>query len=166
MPVPLNRPRGYAIVALNNPKYAINVGGALRAAQCFGAAAVVVGAMQRRYSRSAADTSKAFRHMPLMQVEDVMATIPFDCVPVAIDLVEGAESLFNYQHPERAFYVFGAEDQTLGRKITDRCRDRVYVPMNAGCLNLAMCVNVVLYDRSFKQALHAEAKEYLLQTIG
>lgn len=80
-----------------------------------------------------------------------MDFIPFDCVPVAVDLVEGAIPLPSYVHPERAFYVFGAEDATLGRKVTDRCRDKIYVPMAVGCLNLAACVNVVLYDRAAKQ---------------
>ena len=55
-----------------------------------------------------------------------------------------------YQHPERAFYIFGAEDATLGARVLDRCRDRVFVP-TVRCMNLAATVNVVLYDRMAKQ---------------
>lgn len=152
MPINPDRPRGFAAIALDNPKFNVNVGSALRAAQCFGAALIVIGGTAQRYKRSSTDTTKAYRHIPLLHAPDIFAAVPFDCVPVAVDLVEGAVPLPDYRHPERAFYIFGAEDATLGRRITDRCRDRVYVPMVAGCLNLAMCVNVVLYDRMSKQA--------------
>jgi len=89
--------------------------------------------------------------LPLLQVGDLFDAIPFDCVPVAIDLVAGAREITTYVHPERAFYIFGPEDGTLGRAITDRCRDKVFVP-TAFCMNLAACVNVVLYDRYLKGA--------------
>lgn len=68
-----------------------------------------------------------------------------------IDLLPGAISLVDYVHPERAFYIFGQEDGTLGERIVKRCRDVVYVPTNR-CMNLAACVNVVLYDRMAKEA--------------
>jgi tRNA(Leu) C34 or U34 (ribose-2'-O)-methylase TrmL len=58
--------------------------------------------------------------------------------------------IINYVHPESAFYIFGAEDGTLGARVLERCRDRVMVPTN-GCMNLAATVNVVLYDRMRKQ---------------
>jgi len=66
-----------------------------------------------------------------------------------VDLVEEAIPLTTYVHPERAFYVFGAENATLGEQVISWCRDVIYVPTN-GCLNLAACVNVVLYDRMVK----------------
>ena len=66
--------------------------------------------------------------------------------------VEGATSLVDYIHPERAFYIFGAEDATLGERVLSRCRDVIYVP-TSGCMNLAATVNVVLYDRMAKQKI-------------
>jgi tRNA(Leu) C34 or U34 (ribose-2'-O)-methylase TrmL len=65
-------------------------------------------------------------------------------------LVPEAKPIQDYAHPERAIYIFGAEDGTLGKKITSWCRDVIYVPTN-GCLNLSMCVNIVLYDRMIKR---------------
>ena len=76
--------------------------------------------------------------------------IPYDCIPVAVDLIDGAQSLPAYIHPQRAFYIFGAEDATLGARILSWCRDIIYIPTK-GCLNLAACVNVVLYDRMIKE---------------
>lgn len=141
--------RGYAAIGLHQPKTPVNVGAALRAAGCYGAAMVATSG--RRYSRAPTDTMKIYRHLPLIQCDDLHCVIPFDCVPVAVDLIPGAVSLKDYKHPERAFYVFGPEDGTLGREILAWCRDVVYVPTN-GCMNLAATVNVVLYDRAAKQA--------------
>jgi len=87
----------------------------------------------------------------LIQAEDLFSFLPFDCVPVAVDLIDGARDLRTYTHPERAFYIFGPEDGTLGRKITDKCRDIIYVPTEY-CMNLAATVNVVLYDRLLKRS--------------
>ena len=88
--------------------------------------------------------------MPVLRTEDLHDAIPYDTVPVAVDLIDGATSLKNYVHPERAFYIFGAEDATLGKRVLSWCRDTVYVPTNY-CMNLAATVNVVLYDRQSKQ---------------
>lgn len=139
--------RGYSAIGLDNPKTNVNVGSVLRAAGVYGAA--FVAASGRRYSSAPTDTMKHVRHLPLLQVEDVFSVVPYDCVPVAVDLVEGAIPLHEYVHPERAFYVFGAEDATLGDRVLSKCRDRVYIPTD-GCMNLAATVNVVLYDRLSK----------------
>ena len=140
--------RGYAAIGLDNPKCAANAGGVMRAAGCYGAAMVVLSGL--RMKRWSTDTSKAWRTMPVVQCEHLHEALPYDCVPVAVDLLTGAKPLHTYVHPERAFYVFGAEDATLGSRITNWCRDKVYVPTH-GCMNLAATVNVVLYDRLAKQ---------------
>ena len=148
------QPRGFAAIGLHHPKTVENVGGVLRAAGCYGAALVAVSGM--RYKASALDTMKAWRHMPLLQCDDLRDFIPYDCVPVAVDLVEGAAPLPDYQHPERAFYVFGPEDGTLGPDVLGWCRDVIYVPTRA-CMNLAATTNVILYDRLAKQSTPSPA---------
>jgi tRNA(Leu) C34 or U34 (ribose-2'-O)-methylase TrmL len=140
--------RGYACIGLDNPKTKVNVGSALRAAGCYGAAMVAV--TGNRCGKAPTDTMKQYRHRPLLRVENLKDVIPYDCVPVAVDLIEGAIPLQEYEHPERAFYIFGAEDATLGERITSWCRDTIYIPTD-GCMNLAATVNVVLYDRLAKQ---------------
>ena len=140
--------RGYAAIGLDRPKNGVNVGHALRASGCYGASILVVSGF--RYHDSATDTMKVARRIPLVQVDDLHDAIPWDCVPVAVELKDGAKPLHNYSHPERAFYVFGPEDGTLGSRILTWCRDVIYVP-TFGCMNLAACVNVVLYDRAVKR---------------
>lgn len=139
--------RGFAAIGLFQPKTTVNVGSALRAAHCYHAA--MVATTGRRFHNAPTDTLKSYRHLPLLQVDDLFDVIPHDCVPVAVDLIDDALDLTTYRHPERAFYIFGPEDGTLGKNITDRCRDTVYVP-TAFSMNLAACVNVVLYDRLLK----------------
>jgi tRNA(Leu) C34 or U34 (ribose-2'-O)-methylase TrmL len=136
----------YCGIGLHNAKNSINVGHVLRAAGCFGASFVAVSGV--RYQRSGPDTHSSWKRMPLMQVEDLHKIVPYDCVPVAIDLVPGATRLESYKHPARALYVFGPEDGTLGDAVLSWCRDVVVIP--AGCLNLSGSVNIVLYDRTAK----------------
>ena len=139
--------RGYAAIGMWNAKTPANVGSALRAAFNFQAAMIVVSG--QRYHGSITDVHRTARHIPLIQVDDLHAAIPFDCVPVAVELIEDARSLCGYVHPERAFYVFGPEDGTLGKAVLSWCRDVVYIPTHH-CLNLGTCVGVVLYDRLAK----------------
>jgi len=142
--------RGYAAIGLDNPKTDINVGSAIRAAHVYGAA--FVASSGKRHGVGLTDTMKGHRHMPYFRTDDLRSIIPFGCVPVAVDLLDDAVSLFDYKHPERAFYIFGAEDATLGERVTSWCRDRVYIPTK-GCMNLAATVNVILYDRMAKQSI-------------
>ena len=141
------RQRGYAAIGLHLAKNPHNVGSVLRAASCYGAAMVAVSG--RRFRQASSDTPKTHRHLPLLEVDDLRTAIPYDCVPVAVDIVEGARPLPTYCHPERAFYVFGPEDGTLGPAVLSWCRDVIYVPTGV-CMNLAATANVVLYDRLAK----------------
>lgn len=140
--------RGFSAVGLYQPKTPINVGSVLRASQAYGVAMVAY--TGQRFSRAPTDTTKGSRHVPLLNTNDLRSMIPHDCVPVAVDLIDGARSLVDYVHPERAFYVFGPEDGTLGPLVTSWCRDVIYLPTSV-CLNLATCVTTVLYDRLAKE---------------
>jgi tRNA(Leu) C34 or U34 (ribose-2'-O)-methylase TrmL len=140
--------KGYCGIGLDNPKTDVNVGSALRAAGVYGAA--FVAASGKRYSSAKTDTMKHYRRLPLMRPDDVFDVMPYDCVPVAVEIVDGAINLNEYKHPERAYYIFGAEDNTLGERVLSKCRDVIKIP-TSGCMNLAATVNVVLYDRLAKQ---------------
>jgi len=153
--------RGYAAIGLFHPKTSENVGSALRACKCYDASMLVIEG--RRFKKSCTDTFQAWRHIPVLEVDKLKNSIPYGCVPVAIELVEGAISIETYNHPERAFYVFGPEDGSISKEVLSWCRDVVYIP-TSGCMNLAATVNVVLYDRMtnphrLKRCRDAERKE-------
>jgi tRNA(Leu) C34 or U34 (ribose-2'-O)-methylase TrmL len=140
--------KGFAAIGLMRPKHHENVGSVLRAAFVYEAAMVAIQG-DRTPVQSYTDTPKAWRHIPVLRGDDLHALIPYDAVPVAVDLVDDAVELPAFQHPARAFYVFGPEDGTLGKSVLDWCPHRVMVPTR-GCMNLAATVNVVLYDRMAK----------------
>lgn len=143
--------RGFASVGLHRPKDIANIGGVLRAAQAYRASMVAISGdrIDGEKIRHATNTGQAQKHMPVLRGE-LRGLIPFGAVPVAVDLVDDAIPLPDFNHPQAAFYVFGPEDGTLGKGILDWCPFRVMVP-TAICMNLAATVNVVLYDRLAKQ---------------
>lgn len=143
--------RGYAAIGLWRPKNPANIGGALRAAYIYDARLVCI-AWEREWERPIrhpADTPRTWRHVPVQRSYDLRSLLPFDCTPIGVDLVDGAIALPEFVHPQRAFYIFGPEDGTLGDSVLSWCAYRVYVPTKR-CMNLAATVNVVLYDRLSK----------------
>lgn len=141
--------RGYSAIGLHQPKNSLNIGEALRACGCYDVS--LFGVSGTRYKKSPVDTQKAFKHLPFIQCDNLKDIIPFDCIPIAVDLIPSAKSLIKYTHPDRAFYVFGPEDGTLGENVLSWCRDVIYIPTRY-CMNLAAAVNVVLYDRLAKRS--------------
>lgn len=141
------------VIGLIDPKSPTNVGSVMRAAGCYRADSVLfTGARYQRAARFNTDTHGALRDIPLTGVASLLEQIPEDVKVVCVELVEGATPLPEYQHPLKAFYIFGPEDGTISQEIIDRADHVVYVPTN-GCMNLAATVNVVLYDRMAKSPL-------------
>lgn len=140
--------RGFACVALDQPKFEENVGSVLRAAGVFEVALVALNGA--RLKAGGRDTMRAYRHIPVVRTANLLDALPLDCIPIAVDLIPDAIPLPRYIHPERAFYIFGAEDKTLQQNIVNQCRDKIVIPTKIS-LNLAACVNVVLYDRAAKR---------------
>ncbi len=139
--------RGFSAVGLYYPQHPENIGSVLRASDCFESAFVAIGGT--KYKRCSTDTYNTYKHKPLLQVENLKDVIPFNCIPVAVDLLDDAVNIHEYEHPERAFYIFGPEYSTLDKNVLEYCKDKIYIPTK-GCLNLAMAVNIVLYDRNMK----------------
>ncbi len=144
------------VLGLINPKTPANVGAVLRAAGCFRADAVFyTGVRYPRAARFHTDTKDAGRSIPLHGVESLLDVVAAGMRVVCVELVEGAQALPDFEHPEQAMYVFGPEDGTLSQELIDRADAVVYVP-SIGSLNLAATVNVVLYDRLAKAQQQAQ----------
>ena len=138
---------GFAAIGLFYPKNPLNVGGALRAASCFGVALVAVAG--RRYTPQRTDTARTHLDTPLIHVDDLQTVIPYDCVPVAVERRSDAIPLPEYIHPHRVSDIFGPENSELGEPVLRWCRDVVQIP-SLYSLNLVAAVNIVLYDRLAK----------------
>jgi len=142
--------RGSVNIGLVNPKSPTNVGAVMRAAGCYQVEAVYyTGERYERGARFQTDTQDSRRTIPLMRSESLFDDVPNDMTVVCVELVEGAISLPTYDHPEKAFYIFGPEDGNLRQSVVDQADEVVYIP-TIGCMNLAATANVLLYDRLSK----------------
>ena len=140
----------FSIVGLINPKSPQNVGMVMRAAGCYDASKVFyTGERFDRARKFYTDTQDVHEKIPLRWVDDLISSVPEEFKIVAVELIEDAIPLMHFQHPEKAYYIFGSEDGSVSQDILDRCDHVVYIP-TIGCMNLAATVNVVLYDRLAK----------------
>ena len=155
-------------IGLSNPKSPENVGSVLRAAGNFRVDSVVY--TGQRYPRALQlnpDIPKTRRSVsqdvPISGVTCLIDAAAEDMTIICVEFAENAIPLPEYQHPDRAFYVFGPEDGTLSQELIDRADAVVYVP-TVGCMNLAATVNVVLYDRLAKSSQNFQSNELIRQS--
>ena len=140
--------RGFACIALDRPADPVNVGHVLRAALCFQARMIILGqpSADINVRRLPTDPTRAYRHVPVIEVDDLLEATPRDTALVAVEIVPDAIALPDFVHPERACYVFGPESGAVADRILKRSDYRLRVP-TAVSLNLGMTVGIVLYDR-------------------
>lgn len=140
--------RGFACVALDRPADPVNVGHVLRAALCFQARMILLARPSDDIDvrRLPTDPTRAYRHVPVIEVENLLDAVPRDTALVAVEIVPDAVALPDFAHPERACYVFGPESGAVSEEILKRSDHRLRVP-TAVSLNLGMTVGIVLYDR-------------------
>lgn len=150
-------PQGQSVaIALIDPRYSHNVGGALRAASNFGAKQVWwtgnrVNLDEEKGERlPREERMKGYKDVELYQYDEFFDQFPSDITPVAVERRPNSENLLDFVHPEKALYVFGPEDGSIGAVHLRHCHRFVIIP-TAHCLNLAAAVNVVLYDRMLKE---------------
>jgi tRNA(Leu) C34 or U34 (ribose-2'-O)-methylase TrmL len=140
-------------VGLHNPKNGFNVGAAIRACGCFGAAFFAASGTRFKEMKSDfrnMDPEQARKRLPcFLGVNSLIDMIPHDCEIVAIERDYESTNLSTFVHPRRAFYVFGPEDGAVDESILKVVKHKVYVPTNDS-MNVGACVNVVLYDRVAK----------------
>ena len=141
--------RAMATLGLWRPKHDVNVQQIGRLAACYGVSAVIVHA-RKRIKPGGIDTTRATRTIPFIMSEDLIASCPVEAVPIAVEITDSAVDITGFVHPDSAYYIFGPEDGTLPKSVMASCASTIKIPTSY-CLNMAMAVNVVLYDRVAKQ---------------
>lgn len=144
-----NKP-GYFAVGIYHPKREVNVGSLWRTASILGAAFLFT--VGRRYSPENSDTSKTWLTVPVFNFPDVTAlwsAIPLACPLVGVELTESATLIENFQHPERAIYLLGAEDYGLPPAVISKCHHLVKLRGDVS-MNVAVAGGIVMYDRVSK----------------
>lgn len=142
--------RGYFGIGVERPKFEANIGTLYRSAICFDASFVFsIGA---RFPRQASDTTCSWRHVPALRyptTADWHEHIPYSCEPIGVEIVDRAQPLEDFVHPQRAVYLLGPEDGGLSKVALDACSRVVQIDTRY-CLNVASAGTVLLYDRALK----------------
>lgn len=137
-------------LGLVNPKNPVNVASILRAAGCYGVASVFYTGQRYRFAKDFNADTKAFhKKIPTIGVDELKEVVPSGASVVAVELVEGATALPEFEHPDNAFYILGPEDGSIDARVLDWCDHVVYIPTYS-CMNVAATANVLLYDRLAK----------------
>ena len=136
--------RGYCGIALYNPKTPMNIGTVFRNCMCLNSDFVcIIGSRYKKFKNQASDTTNTWKHKPVYEyggLDDFYKHIPHDCQLVAVE-VDG-QSIKDFNHPERAIYLFGPEDGSLPKIDCKRIKIET-----SFCLNLAVATGIVLFDR-------------------
>lgn len=141
--------RGFFAIGVYHPKHEVNVGTLWRTATLFDAAFVFT--VGRRYNRQASDTPHTPMHTPLLHfltVEDLKAHLPYSAPLVGVELDPRAVPLGSFWHPDRAVYLFGAEDHGLPLTVLDQCHAVVQIECpNQQSMNVSVAGSLLVYDR-------------------
>lgn len=142
-------PDGYFGIGVYNSKHAENVGTLWRSAFMLGASYVFTCGTRNAWEKQSADTHKAWRRLPAIRYDDwagFCASAPYGAVWVAVEM--GGTPLHEFEHPERAVYLLGAEDAGLPPAVTRACHHCVSLEgVRANSYNVSTAGTLIMYDR-------------------
>jgi tRNA(Leu) C34 or U34 (ribose-2'-O)-methylase TrmL len=147
-------------IILYNPKYAHNLGAAVRAASCFGAKAVLFtgdrvvfepSKGKGKYRLPREERMKGYKDVEILKDEYPLNRFS-NITPVAVEMRDNSEPLPIFQHPENAVYMFGPEDGSIPQVMLRHCHRFIVIP-SKHCVNLSAAVYLVLYDRIMKKGI-------------
>jgi len=144
--------RGYFAIGIYHPKTSTNMGTLWRSAYIFGASFIFT--IGRRYQKQASDTVKAYRHIPLynfLDFQDFHKFLPYDCQIVCVEIADNSIALHKFNHPERAIYLLGAEDEGIPKEILKNYQIIQIISDLPFCLNVAVAGSIVMHDRFIKE---------------
>lgn len=143
-------------IVLWTPKNTSNIGGALRAAACFGIKQVwTIGLRPRLNPRHVYYKHPSMTRNIKEPVELVLADEDFLYLvdnKIGVEIVDRTIPLSVFKHPNDGIYIFGPEDGSIPKRVLEECKNVVEITSNF-CLNLSAAINIVLYDRSTKVVL-------------
>lgn len=147
-------------IIMHNPKYAHNVGAAVRACSCFGSDLIIWSGdrvphpdtqkeLGKKYRIPREERMKGYDHVELVNDEYPFNRFGKEVTPVAVEVRDNSEVLPHFVHPENPVYVFGPEDGSIPQVYLKHCQRFLVIP-SLFCTNLAAAIYVVLYDRMAK----------------
>lgn len=143
----MKKDRGYFGLAFHFPKTSTNVGSLWRTADVLGCDFFAI--IGNRIKNQASNTMRSERHIPLFvyrDFDDFYAHLPYNTQLVGLEMGASAIPLEEFEHPERAVYLLGSEDNGLPECVQGRCHHVVKLRGEMS-LNVAVAGSIALYDR-------------------
>eukprot|EP00178_Gracilaria_changii_P002770 TRINITY_DN1404_c0_g3_i1.p2 TRINITY_DN1404_c0_g3~~TRINITY_DN1404_c0_g3_i1.p2 ORF type:complete len:295 (+),score=88.40 TRINITY_DN1404_c0_g3_i1:1070-1954(+) len=146
-------------IGIMRGKSASNHGSLWRSALQFGAALTfTIGKRYQKNIEGCADIYKTHRQLPCIAYADTSAFVhnaPIDAQLVVVEY--GGTELWRFEHPKRALYVLGAEDDGVPPAFVQRAHAHVSIGTardRPSSLNVAAAGAIVMYDRMVKLRSH------------
>ena len=142
--------KGYCAIGVFRGKTSHNLGTLWRSAYILGAAYIFT--VEGRYKKQSSDVVRAWSRIPLFNYknfEDLMSSIPYDCRLIGVEIDDSAQLLHKFEHPKRAIYLLGSEDNGLPKYVRNKCHLMIKIPGNSS-LNVGVTGSIVLHDRATK----------------
>lgn len=141
-------------VAVEAPKLHGNIGVLFRTAATLGNADFLATVGARYDKNNHWDPCDSHRILPTWNFDhfdDLRARLPLCSVLVGVELTRDAVPLADFEHPDRAVYLFGSEDTGLSAQARRSCRHTIKLPSATGTsMNLSSAGSIVLWDRYTK----------------
>jgi tRNA G18 (ribose-2'-O)-methylase SpoU len=141
---------GYCAIGVFRGKTEHNLGTLWRSAYILGASYIFT--VDNRYKKQSSDVLRTWSRIPLFHYksfDDLLANIPYDCRLVGVELDDTATFLHEFEHPKRAIYLLGSENDGLPQEVIDKCHFLIKLPGNTS-LNVGVTGSIVLHDRATK----------------
>lgn len=130
----------------------INIGTLWRSAYILGASFIFT--VDKKYKFQASDVIKTPIRIPLYNyenIDDLKKHLPHSTQLIGVELIEDAQFLSKFEHPQRAAYLLGSEASGLSTEVLKKCHQLIKLPGNFS-LNVAVAGSIVIHDRISKLA--------------
>lgn len=137
----------YFGIGVFRPKNEENIGSLWRTAYIYGANFIFI--IDAKYKKNTSDVLKVWSKIPLFQYESIDAfiqTVPYSCKIIGIEMDKSATPIKEFDHPDRAIYLLGSEDNGLTKELKNKCQELIVLPGKES-LNVASAGSIVIFDR-------------------
>ena len=141
---------GYCAIGVFRGKTEHNLGTLWRSAYILGASYIFT--VDNRYKKQSSDVLRTWSRIPLFHYksfDDLLVNIPYDCRLVGVELDDTATFLHEFEHPKRAIYLLGSENDGLPQEVIDKCHFLIKSQGN-NSVNVGVTGSIVLHDRVTK----------------
>lgn len=138
---------GFFGIGIFQVKRGENIGTLWRSAFILGASFIFT--IDKKYKKQQSDVLQSWKNIPLFHYDtfdEMYKALPYNSQLVAVEMEEESKSLSSFEHPKRAVYLLGAEDNGLPKDILDKCHYKVHLE-GSHSLNVAVAGSIVLHDR-------------------